>query len=363
MKGNEELANLAERVYHRMIDKTVNDWGMNIESWDWVPGVGVISILAYGQLTGNEEAFAYLRRWTQRNKHLSEHVNVINSMAPYAIFPELYRLSGEPWYLETAIKIGDWMLADAPRTREGAYEHTVTENAKFSEQVWADTLFMAVLFLARLAKLTGESKYAKEAEFQLLVHLRLLQDPQTGVLFHGWNGAEGNHMSSARWIRANAWVILASPWIAEEIGSLTPVTEEIVDRYRQLAAGLRHYQGESGLWSTVMDQPEFYAETSGSAGIAAGWLAGMRMGWLDVTYKEAVNRTVQGVIERIEPDGTVQSVSGGTPVMPSIPAYQKIPCFPTLYGQGLTLILLSLVHAEMGGSYGKCSANISRRET
>lgn len=359
MKEIEELEDLAERVYHRMIDKPANDWGMNIESWDWVPGVGVISILAYGQLTGNADAIDYVNQWAVRNKHLSEQVKVINSMAAYAIFPELYRISGERWYLETAIQIGDWMLKDAPRTREGAYEHTVTEDAEFSEQVWADTLFMAVLFLARLARLTGDSKYAKEAEFQLLVHLRLLQDPHTDVLFHGWNCADRHHMSSARWARANAWVMLASPWIAEEIGSLIPVAEEIEDRYRQLAEGLRNFQGENGLWGTVMDQPEFYTETSGSAGIAAGWIAGMRMGWLDDTYKEAVDRTLNRVMERIDPDGTVQGVSGGTPVMPSIAAYQEIPCYPTLYGQGLTLILLSLAHAEMRGPCDKHSANVS----
>jgi len=346
MKGKNELSELAERVYHRMVDKMSSDWGMNIDSWDWVPGVGVISILAYGQLMNNHEATEYLLQWTVRNKHMSEQVNVINSMAPYAIFPDLYRMSGERWYLETAITIGDWMLTEAPRTREGAFEHTVTENVHFSEQVWADTLFMAVLFLARLAKLTGDRKYAIEAEFQLLVHLRLLQDAPTGVLFHGWNCAEKNHMSSARWTRANAWVILASPWIVEEIGSTTPFSDEIVERYQQLASGLRHYQGKDGMWSTVMDQPEFYAETSGSAGIAAGWLAGMRLGWLDDSYKEAVDLTVQGVIERIDRDGTALGVSGGTPVMPSISAYEEIPCIPTLYGQGLVLILLSLANAE-----------------
>jgi unsaturated rhamnogalacturonyl hydrolase len=53
------------------------------------------------------------------------------------------------------------MLTEAPRTREGAFEHNVTENASFPELVWADTIFMAVLFLARLARLTGEAAYAR----------------------------------------------------------------------------------------------------------------------------------------------------------------------------------------------------------
>ncbi|WP_409343269.1 glycoside hydrolase family 105 protein [Paenibacillus sp. MBLB4367] len=362
MNGNNELATSAERVYRRMIDGAATDWGMNMDSWDWVPGVGVVSILAYAELAGKQEAIGYLREWVERNKHLSEQAKVINSMAPYAIFPELYRLTGDGWYLEKALQIGDWMLTEAPRTREGAFEHTVTENASFPEQVWADTLFMAVLFLARLAKLTGECKYAKEAEFQLLVHLRLLQDPQTGVLFHGWNCAERNHMSAARWTRANAWVVLACPWIAGEIASLLPASDEIADRYRKLAKGLLRYQGADGMWATVMDLPGFYPETSGSAGIAAGWLAGIKLGWLDDTYKEGIDRALKGVMAQIGSDGTVQGVSGGTPVMPSVAAYDEIPCYPTLYGQGLTLILLSLALSNRGGSYDERVADISRRE-
>lgn len=340
------LAETAERVYERMTKEGADDWGMNIDSWDWVPGVGVIAIMAYARLGDKREAIDYLQRWTERNKHRSEQLRVVNSMAPYAIFPDLYRLTGDRWYLEKARAIGDWIVTEAPRTREGAFEHTVTEGAIFPEQVWADTLFMAVLFLARLAKLTEDRQLAEEAASQLLVHLQLLQDPATGVLFHGWNCAEGSHMSAARWTRANAWVMLACPWIIGEIASLVPIADETIERYRQLAAGLRRYQGADGLWPTVMDQPAFYPETSGSAGIAAGWLAGMNGGLLDESYRDAALRTLRGVMANIGPDGTVHGVSGGTPVMPSVAAYQTIPCYPTLYGQGLVLILLSLAKVE-----------------
>jgi unsaturated rhamnogalacturonyl hydrolase len=34
-------------------------------------------------------------------------------------------------------------------------------------------------------------------------------------------------------------------------------------------------------------------------------------------------------------------VSGGTPIMPTIDAYGKLTRYPTLYGQGLTLLMLS----------------------
>ena len=52
-------------------------------------------------------------------------------------------------------------------------------------------------------------------------------------------------------------------------------------------------------------------------------------------------KAMEGVITTINPDGAVQGVSGGTPIMPTIDAYGKLTRYPTLYGQGLTLMMLS----------------------
>lgn len=134
------------------------------------------------------------------------------------------------------------MLETAPRTREGALEHTVTEAVDFPEQVWADTVYMAVLFLARLAGLTGDRGLAEAALQQTLLHLRLLQDQATGLLFHGWNCRDGSHMSAARWARANAWITLAVPGIVAETGRVVTVPEELSSRYRTLASALRQVQ-------------------------------------------------------------------------------------------------------------------------
>ncbi|WP_309119124.1 glycoside hydrolase family 88 protein [Paenibacillus sp.] len=331
----------AERVYEQMRKDHAGNWGMNIHYWDWVPGVGVIAILSYFEKSGQKEIVEYLKDWVDRNQEKSAAVKVINSMAPYAIYPELYRRTSEASYLETAERIGDWMLKEAPRTREGAFEHTVTEKASFPEQVWADTIFMAVLFLARLAGLTSRKDYADEAVTQLLLHLRLLQDPETGVLYHGWNCIAGNHMSAARWTRANAWIAVGTPMILRELKGLTSIPEEIGDRYRKLMEGLVRFQREDGLWPTVMDRADFYRETSGSAGVACGLLIGIREGLLDPACKSAADRTTEAVLAKIGADGIVAGVSGGTPVMETIEAYQQISCHPTLYGQGMVLMLLA----------------------
>lgn len=341
IEATEILQQKAQSVYAQMLGNHAGNWGMDIHHWDWVPGVGVISILEYYEQSGKEEMIAQLVEWANQNLHQSEQQKVINSMAPFAIFPALYRKTGNAKFLDIAVRIGQWMLHEAPRTREGAFEHTVTENASFPEQVWADTIFMAVLFLARLGRLTGDSSYSEESLRQLELHLRLLQDESTGVLFHGWNCIAGDHMSAARWTRANAWIAVGTPMILKELDGIVPADTDILRRYKTMMQGLLAYQQDNGLWNTVMDQADFYPETSGSAGIAAGLLKAWRMGILDDSVLEPARRALKAVIGNIDSTGTVQGVSGGTPVMPTVEAYNEIPCYPSLYGQGLTLILLA----------------------
>lgn len=337
----ERLRQAAERVYRYTQQDHSGIWGMDLAHWDWVPGVGLISILNYYEQNGSRELLDRLAGWIHDNLHKAEQQKVINSMAPFAIFPAIYGSTGNPVLKETSIRIGQWMLNEAPRTREGAFEHTVTEDASFPEQVWADTIFMAVLFLARLARMTGDTRYAHEAINQLELHLNLLQDERTGVLFHGWNSIAQNHMSAARWTRANAWIALATPMILEELSGLVPIPGSIPDRYRRMMEAIIGFQLPGGLWATVMDQPDYYPETSGSAGIAAGILKAVRMGLLDPGHRNAAHSALAAVMDTIQDNGEVTGVSGGTPVMPTVRHYNEIPCFPTLYGQGLVLFLLT----------------------
>ncbi|UKS27020.1 glycoside hydrolase family 88 protein [Paenibacillus sp. HWE-109] len=337
----EHIRNAADRVYRYMTESRSTDWGMNIHEWDWVPGVGTIALLHYYDRTGNKDVLDYLIRWVERNQEKAGRTKVINSMAPFAIFPRLYELTKETYYLDQAKQISQWIVQEAPRTREGAFEHTVTEKDSFPEQVWADTIFMAVLLLARTAKATNDASLATQALEQVSLHLRLLQDEATGVLFHGWNCVKEDHLSAARWTRANAWVCVAVPEILQEIAGLVAIPEQIRESYKRMMDGLITYQNEHGLWHTVMDRSDFYQETSGSAGIACGMMLAIRTGMLNESYRVHVSKALDGVLSKINATGEVNSVSGGTPIMPTIEAYQSIEQIPTLYGQGLVLMLLA----------------------
>ncbi|WP_040948933.1 glycoside hydrolase family 88/105 protein [Gorillibacterium massiliense] len=338
-----ELQEVAWRIWTRMIDDRSGNWGMNLQDWDWVPGVGLIAMQEYADSHRQEAVKAYLHKWAEQNGEKAFKAKTVNATAPFAIFPALAREDGGHNYRKVASRAAEWLVRDAPRTREDALEHTVTENASFPEQVWADTVFMAVLFLARTASLLEDRELAEQAQRQVVLHLRLLQDPVSGVLFHGWNCASRDHMSAARWTRANAWVAAGVPMILNETTRLVSLADELSVRYKALMEGLLRYQQVDGLWSTVMDRPEFYREVSGSAGIGYGYLKAMAGGWLPerAEYKMAAERALHAMLSYVSEDGTVAEVSGGTPVMESIEAYNQIPRIPTLYGQGLMLMLIS----------------------
>ncbi|WP_158602323.1 glycoside hydrolase family 88/105 protein [Cohnella endophytica] len=351
-----DLEAAAGKVYSYMMhgepsewgDHEWTDWAMNIDRWDWNSGVGIIAAAEYGEVTGDERAIEEVAAWVEKNKGQSDSVKVINSMAPFAIFPQLYAKKGMLYYESKAEEIAYWMMEQAPRTKNGAFEHTVTENASFREQIWADTIFMAVLFLARTARMLKDRRMADEALRQVLLHLQALQDEETGLLFHGWNCEAGDWMSAARWNRANAWNVCGIPMILEalegagDFGLGDPgVLEEINARYRKLAEAIVARQNESGLWPTVLDHSDYYEETSGSAGIAYGLYKAARMGLVPEAMKSSADRTVAAVLSKIADNGAVDGVSGGTPVLESVEAYDRVPIFPTLYGQGLTLLLLT----------------------
>ena len=319
------------------VDVNPADWGLTINDWDWNPGVGVNCISAYYNASKRQDVLDYLIVWIERNRHKARKFQHVNVMTPFAIFPEMYRRTEDPYFLDTAVDYAEWIVANSLRTVTGAFQH----GAGLTEEIWADTIFMVVLFLARLSRQLNDKALAEEAAKQLLLHLQLLQDPETGVLFHGYQCEEQNHKSAGRWTRGNAWITVAAPMIISEVQTLVDIPSEIVERYQRMVAGLVSYQANNGLWSTIMDRPDFYQESSGSAGIACGILKAIRMRLINASYYPVVEKAVAGLLKKITPDGIVEGVSGGTPILDKAEEYNLLSCYPTMYGQGLTLMLLS----------------------
>ncbi len=318
----------------RVADRTTQ---MTFGRWSWDSGTAMYGLMTAWQVTGDQAYFDFVRSWV--DGMLAAGLPPIthpNHVAPGLAVIMLYEATGDEKYLTAAQQMADFLLEEAPRTFEGALYHR-------PGQLWVDTLFMAAPFLARYGRMTGDSRYTEEAVRQYLLHAQHLQDPGTGLFFHGWSEDDDSHMSAAFWQRGNGWAAAAGAELLDQLPADHPARAQIRHTLIRQFEGLLPLQDPSGLWHTVVDRPDFYLETSGAAAIGYAMFRGLDQGWLDPNrFYPAAWRARAGVEGKVDADGTVLDVSAGTGVMPTVEDYNRVP-HDTIrpWGQGLTLLLLS----------------------
>lgn len=332
------MRSLIKKIANRTITQNDDDWGMNVNKWDWAPGVGMYGISRAYQTTGEEDIGVFIRDWIDKHIEHAYKVIVVNSIAPMLTVLEWYEHCGDEKYLKVCKDIAEWVINDAPRTCDGALEHTVTEDVDFGDQAWADTLFMAVLFVAKLGKLLNVEKYKEFAVLQIKTHYELLQDKSNGLFFHAWDGVRRDHLSGVYWARANAWVIATAVEIFELFDEFDGRDKLIKDMLLHVES-LEKYQNDDGGFNTVLDKDTCF-ESSATAGIAYAIKRGNRLGIIPDNYLKIYNKALNIVVDNINDKGELENVSGGTAVQSSVEAYNAIPVYPALYGQGLAILLL-----------------------
>ncbi|KAG8730919.1 hypothetical protein FRC12_020002 [Ceratobasidium sp. 428] len=111
----------------------------------------------------------------------------------------------------------------------------------------------------------------------------------------------------------------------------------------QIDALVKYQDPKSGLWHTLIDDPNSYLESSATAGFAYGILKAVRMRLLpaDPRYLDAAKRGIAGVVKCISEKGELEQCSFGTPVFKDLEGYRQIPITSMPYGQALALLALT----------------------
>jgi len=86
----------------------------------------------------------------------------------------------------------------------------------------------------------------------------------------------------------------------------------VVQGYQALMKGLLAQQVADGMWRQVVDEPGSYRELTVTAMVLTAMARGVRLGWLDGSYRPAIERGWRGLLARIAEDGTVMDVCTGT---------------------------------------------------
>lgn len=182
---------------------------------------------------------------------------------------------------------------------------------------------------------TAHEQLIDDALNQYYWHIKYLQDPESGLYYHGYNNITGDHMSGIKWGRANAWAAYTMSQVGIRLPQcyLYPKFLDVVGSLNDQLAALKLYQTENGLWRTIVDDETSYEEVSASAGIAAAMIA--KGNPLHIKY---INKSIPGMLANVSPDGRVLNVSGGTAVMKDADGYRSISRdWIQGWGQGLAL--------------------------
>jgi unsaturated rhamnogalacturonyl hydrolase len=335
-----DMKQLLVSVADKTIEHQYRETDMNYHIWDWQEGVGMYGLMKTCEVTGDSRYLNFVKEWVDYHIDKGLPKKSINTVIPFTSVLELYKATGHKPYRWLCEETAHFCMCQAKRANEGVLEHTVLA-AEFESQIWADTLFMGTVFLARWGKFTGEDMYIYEAIRQLNLHYKYLTDPSNGLMFHAYNCKLRSHMSAIHWGRANGWAVLSSVEILDMIPDYIIEKEIAVDNLNKHVAAIMKYCNENGMWHTVLDRPETNPETTVGAALYSGVFRGIHAGYLSGCFLEQCSMALQGLIKNIGPDGQVLNASGGTPVMNSAEAYNNIPCVMSYYGQGLALMALS----------------------
>ena len=325
-----------EQVIDRIVKRTMN---MDL-TWDWPCGVAYYGISEAYEKTKNEE---YLKLLKDRVDELIElglpKVWTVNACAMGHCLLSLYKATGEQRYMDILMTKIEYIQKDALRFGDNVLQHTVSANNDFPEQAWADTLFMAAFLLLRVGVHLNDKEMIEDALNQWYWHIKYLQNPGSGLYYHGYNNITKDHMSGIYWGRANAW----AAYTMSKVGGILPQCYlypkymDVAGSLNEQLAALKTVQTENGLWRTVLNDESSYEEISASAGIAAAMLE--RGNPLHTKY---INKSIKGLLDNVSEDGKVMNVSGGTAVMNDVDGYCGISKdWIQGWGQGLALAFFS----------------------
>ena len=310
--------------------------------WEWTHGIGLYGMLHYYQQTGDAQTLAIIDRWfTQRLAEGTPTKNV-NTVCPFLTLAYRYEETRNPAWVPVLERWAEWVMYEMPRTEQGGLQHIVYNNEN-TQQLWDDTLMMSVMALAKIGQLLKRDEWVEEASYQFLLHTQYLMDRNTGLWFHGWNFDGRHNFANARWARGNSWVTIVIPDFLEmmnwpEHHATRRFLQQVLEN--QVNA-LKACQHSSGLWHTLLDDPQSYPEASATAGFAYGILKAVRKRYLSAAYREVAEKALHGVIANIDEDGELKQVSFGTAMGSDLDYYRTVPLTSMPYGQAMALLCLT----------------------
>lgn len=288
-------------------DATWLDGRNGQRKWNYTTGLELKAFLDASKRYELPSAVSYVRAWADTMatedgtvyKYKISDSNV-DHICPARIYFDLHDMFGDEdkRYRRVTRKIRR-QIDSQPRTSTGEFWHKKI----YPHQVWLDGLYMALPFYAEYtARYSPDSQ--KDSLFsdiadQLVAAAENTFDPATGLYRHAWDESRSmfwcdpvTGLSEHAWGRGDGWFAVALVEVLDFIPESHPGHKELVRLLRHFADVLPRWSDpETGMWYQVLDCPGRegnYLESTCSAMFMYAFLKGLRMGYLDDSYREYI---------------------------------------------------------------------------
>jgi unsaturated rhamnogalacturonyl hydrolase len=252
----------------------------------------------------------------------------LTSLAGHLALADLATFDGSAAADQLARKAADFLLPQ-PEAGGGADRSAVV---RFGRQ-WTDDMFMASSLLSRVATRTDDAKYADAVGRLLISYAGKLQRPD-GLFIHAIEGPFA-------WGRGNGFAALG---LADALQHLKPTWADrarVLDIYQRQMRGLLAHQSDDGAWRQVVDEPSSYRELTVTAMTISAMARGVRHGWLEPTFRPAIDRGWRALLARVQADGNVIDVCASTGAGPTKEYYLTRPALSGADDRGGAMALLA----------------------
>ncbi len=214
----------------------------------------------------------------------------------------LYDRYKDEKYLTAATTLRN-QISWQPRNKAGGFWHKL----KYPTQMWLDGLYMLEPFYAQYATLKKETGDYNDIINQFVWMEKYARDTKTGLLYHGWDESRLQRWANPKtgvspefWSRSMGWYMMALVDVLEILPKNYPRRAELVNILNRLTTALVKFQDkDSGVWWQVTDkggQDKNYLESSGTAMFVFSIAKGIRLQYLPVSFKPALQKAYDGMI-------------------------------------------------------------------
>ncbi len=192
---------------------------------------------------------------------------------------------------------------------------------------WSDDFYLGTIAAVR----AGDPEALNAAARLVTTTAARLQQP-SGLFHHDAD-------APTAWGRGNGFGALGLSELLTVLPPEHPERGAVLEIHRRHLAGLRAHQAADGMWHQIVDMPGSYRETSVTAMTLTAMARGLRLGWLDESYRPVVDRAWRALLAHVLEHGGLVDVCFSTGAGPTRRHYLDRPAVNGADDRGGAMVL------------------------